>query len=161
MRVPVGGASETDKATENQPSTTAAAWQTPVAYAANGPHFAPLAAFIEAHTGQRPGTAIDVLETPGCTVLGYGPAVPGAANEVLVMRTAGEVAWRTTLGKEATETAIETAPETAAQTPEPPPGQTPAEAAARPDGPRFCTFGPILYALGLPGEVVAWALPGA
>ena len=42
LPVPVGGASETDKATENQPSTTAAAWQTPVAYAAGGPHFAPL-----------------------------------------------------------------------------------------------------------------------
>ncbi|MBC7448418.1 MAG: hypothetical protein H7330_10200 [Hymenobacteraceae bacterium] len=106
-------------------------WRTPESHGADGPYFTPLAAFIEAQTGQRPSTRVDLLETPTWTVLGFESPGLSAGYELLAVAARGTSRLRLTL-------------------------------AGAPLGPgelRFCTFGPILYALGAPGEVLAWELP--
>ncbi len=109
----------------------AARWLTPVNHLLDGPYFGPLATFIEALTDQRPATSVAVLETPDWTVLGFVPASADPPYELLVVRPDGTVGLCAPLGG----------------------------APTAPEEPRFCTFGPILYALGAPGEVLAWQLP--
>ena len=123
-------------------SSPAPEWRLPEYHAATGPYFVPLAQFIGALTGTQPAAqpidSIGLLETAagtllGCTLVESGEADGAGARsyELLLVSPAGTLTLRVPLGG----------------------------APGGPDDPRFCTFGPILYACGAPGEVLAWALP--
>ncbi len=104
-------------------------------YAATSAYFADLAGFIAARTGVRPADHIELLEMPAATVLGFERAEPAGAPppgayELLVVDAQGNPTLHTGLGG----------------------------GRGGPDDARFCTFGPILYACGAPGEVLAWEL---
>lgn len=113
------------------PAAGELAWQIPVTYRPESSYFGPLAQLVEKLTGFSPTEGLDLLETPSDTIVGF--AGPGAAYELLSVAPGGVVNLRAQL--------------TGA------PGGF--------DDARFCTFGPILYALGAPGEILAWELPPA
>lgn len=121
-----------------EPAALPSAWLRPEQYPATNPHFAPLARFIEALIGVRPAARIELLEMPAGTLLGFERAETRGASgasaalyELLLVGSDRALLLRAPLGG----------------------------APVGPDDARFCTFGPILYACGAPGEVFAWALP--
>jgi hypothetical protein len=114
------------------PATAALTLQNPVVYTPESAYFTPLARFVAARTGLEPITRLEYLETHGWIGLAFD-----TVNEVhqllLCSATTGAVVLLLPLGM----------------------------ARPGPDATLFCTFGPILYALGAPGEVFAWHLPAA
>jgi hypothetical protein len=111
--------------------------QTPAVYPATSPHFAALAQFVAHYTGQVPTHRIEYLEFGAYLIIVADQPTATAetmTHELLICAAStGALRCRTTLGT----------------------------ARLGPEAGLFCTFGPILYALGVPGEVIAWELPAA
>ncbi len=122
-------------AAANAPPPTAGV---PVVYEPTSAHFAALAQFVAARTGTAPANRIEYLEC-GPWLIVAADQCPDSGAQLL---THTLLICATLTGAVATSHCLGVAR----------PG---------PEAGFFCTFGAILYALGAPGEVIAWALPDA
>ncbi len=104
----------------------------PATHLPDSPFFGALARFVAARAERAPLVMVEYLEFEQWLILAFDRA--GEATELLICHAeTGAVVLRADLGA----------------------------TGAGPDATVFCTFGPILYALGAPGEVFAWHLSAA